>query len=134
MGEKVEALELEQEFPVPAGKLYKDWLNSSRHTAFTGGVAIIHPEEGSAYEAWDGYIAGRILELEEGKRMLFTWRSSEFSADDSDSLLEVVLEEKDKTCLLKLRHWNIPAGQAAQYLSGWKEHYFEPMLGFYKRA
>lgn len=122
-----ESLELEARFPVSATELYYAWMSSEGHTAFTGGEAEIQHETGTEYSAWDGYITGKIIELEPGKRILHTWRSSEFPDDAEDSRLEILLEDEEEGCLLRLKHSDIPEGQGDRYRSGWEEHYFSPM-------
>ena len=50
----------------------------------TGSPAIVDPEIGGAFEAWDGYISGRTLSLEPGRRIVQSWRTSEFAEDEGD--------------------------------------------------
>lgn len=127
-----EAIQAACELNVSADQLYKDWLDSEQHSAFTGGEAFATDEVGSVYTAWDGYIEGMNLELEPGKRIYQSWRSTEFATTDEDSFIEVLLEElaPGKT-KITINHTNIPLGQGDRYASGWEEHYFEPMRSFY---
>lgn len=122
-----ESIEMEARFPVSARELYYAWMSPEGHSAFTGGVAEIRHETGSKYSAWDGYIQGKILELEPEKRILHTWRSSEFPEAAEDSQLEILLEDEGEGCILRLKHWDIPEGQGDRYRAGWEEHYFTPM-------
>ena len=48
----------------------------------TGAAARIAGRVGAAYSAWDGYIAGKTLELAPGKRIVQSWRTTEFASDD----------------------------------------------------
>ena len=108
-----------------AAKVYKTWLSSKGHTEMTGSKANINDLPGSKYTAWDGYIQGENLELESNKRILQTWRTSEFKASQEDSLLEIEFIEIDKnSCKLILEHSNLE-DKDSQYKQGWKEHYFE---------
>lgn len=127
----MESLELTFNFPVPAHKVYKAWLNSELHSAFTGSMAAIQEEVGSRYTSWDGYITGSILELEEGKRILQSWRTADFHMDDDDSIVEIELNNEGSGCKLRLKHWNIPIKQGAQYLKGWDDFYFQPMIKYF---
>ena len=128
---KTESFELTAAFPTTAQRLYTAWLNSEEHGNFTGGEANIDAIVGSEYSAWDEYITGKILELEPGRRILQTWRTSEFEDSDEDSLLEILLSDTDNGCLLTLKHWDIPAGQGKSYEAGWEEHYFSPMRSYF---
>ncbi|HZY42176.1 MAG TPA: SRPBCC domain-containing protein, partial [Anaerolineae bacterium] len=93
--------------------------------------AQIDPRVGGAHSAWDGYITGTTLELETDRRIVQSWRTSEFPADSPDSRLEIVLEAVAGGTRLTLKHSNIPAGQGASYESGWAENYFEPMTAYF---
>lgn len=126
-----ESLEVSVVLPVKPEQLYYDWLNSEAHSKFTGGEAEVSPELGIGFYAWDGYISGKNLELEFPSRILQSWRTTEFSEEDEDSMLEITIKETTKGSMLRLKHWNIPSGQGAQYKSGWQEHYFEPMKEYY---
>lgn len=119
--------------PVKPDQLYHDWLDSEAHGAFTGGSAKIDPVIGGSYTAWDGYISGKTLELEPPRRILQTWRSTDFPADAPDSLLEVLIEAEGDGSRLTLVHTNIPDGQGKDYDQGWKESYFEPMASYYRQ-
>lgn len=59
-----------------------------------------------------------------------SWRTSEFSDDDEDSNLIIQFNEHPDGTELVLTHTNIPEGQT-QYLSGWEDHYFEPMTEYF---
>ena len=41
---------------LPAGpeRIYRAWLDSAEHAAFTGSPAYIEPDVGGAFTAWDG--------------------------------------------------------------------------------
>jgi activator of HSP90 ATPase len=128
-----EKLRLTAEFPVAPETVYHAWLNSKAHSEFTGSKAIITPKVKSKYSAWDGYITGEITELEEGKRILHSWRSDEFPEDSEDSIVEVTFENTAAGCRMAINHWNIPEGQKEQYREGWEEYYFKPMREFFNR-
>ncbi len=117
--------------PATPEKVYKAWLSGREHAAMTGGGATGSARIGGRFTAWDGYIEGKHVELEPGKRIVQTWRTSEFAAADPDSRLEVVLTPAKGGTKVTLKHSDIPAGQGAGYKSGWVEHYFEPMKDYF---
>ena len=69
--------------------------HSGEHARFTGGEASIEANVGGAHSAWDGYIWGRIIELEPGRRIVQTWRTSEFPEGSEDSQLEILFEPEE---------------------------------------
>ena len=128
-----EQFELTEFFPVSPKVLYSAWLDSTEHTIMTGGEAQCGDLEGSGFTAWDGYIYGKNLKLTSGKKIIQSWRTSEFDDGDEDSLLTVKLEEVDGGCQLTLIHTHIPPGQT-QYKQGWIDHYFTPMKAYFEKG
>jgi citrate lyase beta subunit/uncharacterized protein YndB with AHSA1/START domain len=123
-----DALELVTTFAgVSPEALYDAWLDAATHAAMTGGEATSEARVGGRYTAWDGYIEGTHLELDPPRRIVQSWRSSDFPVDAPDSTLELTFEAIDEGTRLTLRHKNIPAGQGASYEDGWEAHYFAPM-------
>jgi activator of HSP90 ATPase len=111
--------------------IYDAWISSKRHAAMTGGAASSEKRKGGRYTAWDGYISGKHLELEPGKRILQTWRTTEFPDTAPDSRLEVKLAAGPRGTKLTLLQSGIPDGQGEMYAEGWQEHYFEPMSQYF---
>jgi uncharacterized protein YndB with AHSA1/START domain len=126
-----ESLELMVLLPGAPDRVYTAWLDSAQHAAFTGDAATIDPVVGGAHSAWDGYIVGKNVELEPGRRIVQTWRTSEFPDEAEDSLLELRLEPAEGGTRLILKHTSIPEGQGEQYEEGWKEYYFDPMMEYF---
>jgi activator of HSP90 ATPase len=127
------SFKLVETFPVDAKTLYSGWLDSSIHGAFTGGQETkINPKVGGKFSAWDGYIFGTTLELDPFRRIVQTWRTTEFPADAPDSHLEILFEEIKDGTKLTLNHTNLPEDQVEDYIQGWKDYYFKPMHDLYK--
>ena len=100
--------------------------------AMTGGKATASPAEGGAFTAWDGYISGRNLVLEPGRRIVQSWRTTRFTAEDPDSQIEVLLEPVAGGTRLTLHHTNVPDGHTGYQDGGWQDHYFEPMKRWFE--
>src|SRR5215468_7948196 len=63
--------------PASAQDIYDAWLSSSGHEKITGGQkAQISAQEGAAFTVWNGYITGRNLKLEPGRRIIQSWRTT----------------------------------------------------------
>jgi len=80
---------IEAKFNVSPEVIYKAWLNSKSHSAMTGAPASINDKPGSKFSAWDGYIEGENIELEKNRRIMQSWRTSDFDHHQDDSLLEI---------------------------------------------
>ena len=113
-----------------AKEIYTNWLSSEGHTKMTGGAATVSDIVGHNFTAWDGYINGKNLELEPYKRILQSWRTSQFEEDEVDSQIEIRLVENDGYTALTLIHTNVPES-GAHYKEGWNNHYFQPMKEYY---
>jgi activator of HSP90 ATPase len=127
----MESLKLSTTLPVSAETLYRSWLNSKAHSAFTGAEAKASSKVNGKFSAWDGYISGKNLELVPNKKIVQSWRTSEFPSNAPDSILEVTFEEKNGKTKLSLYHHGLQKGDAKKYTSGWKQFYFEPMTEYF---
>lgn len=124
--------EVSTHISAPPDAVYAAWLDSHSHSRMTGGHAEVNDQVGASFTAWDGYIQGVNLELEPGARILQRWRTSEFSEDEEDSLLEVRFEAEDGGTRLTIHHSQLPP-HGAIYEQGWISSYFEPMKAFFGR-
>jgi hypothetical protein len=100
----------------------------------TGAPATSEPTKGGSFTAWNGYISGKHLVLEPGKRIVQTWRTTEFPNGAPDSTLEIRLSKAGKGARLALLQSDIPDGQSDQYAEGWVSHYFDPMTAYFRQA
>jgi uncharacterized protein YndB with AHSA1/START domain len=116
--------------PATPQAVYDAWMSDDGHTEMTGGTAEIDPRVGGDFTAWDGYITGRTLALEPGRRIVQAWRSSDFEDADPDSQIEVLLAAVPEGTEITLRHTAIPDGQSG-YEQGWRENYFDPMRDYF---
>ena len=83
--------------PASPQDIYDAWLSSSGHEKITGGQkAQISAQEGAAFTVWNGYITGRNLKLEPGRRIVQSWRTTKFTATDPDSQIEVLLQPRSR--------------------------------------
>ncbi len=127
----MENITVSVELPDKKEIVFNAWLDSEKHSAFTGSEAVIDPSIGGSFTAWEGYISGKTLEMDAPNRILQSWRTTEFSDADSDSMLEILLQTITNGTLLTLKHTNIPDGQGDMYREGWEEYYFRPMLEYF---
>jgi len=117
--------------PASPQEIYDAWLDSVAHSEMTGGEATMSEEIGAEVSAWDGYIIGRNLELIPGRRIVQSWRTTEFGDEHEDSIVTVTLEETPDGTLLTLAHENVPDAQRSYEEGGWQSNYFEPMQDYF---
>ena len=119
--------ELSALIPAAPKEVYDAWLSSEGHTAMTGGKAQVDPVVGGTFVAWDGYVTGTTLELDPPRRIVQSWRTTNFSDDDPDSRIEVLLEPAGEGTKLTILHTNVPSEHRGYEDGGWKKSYFDPM-------
>jgi uncharacterized protein YndB with AHSA1/START domain len=130
--ESTETFVLTAEFLATPRQIYDAWMSSEGHTEMTGGApAAVEAHVGGDHTAWDGYITGKTLALVPGRKIVQSWRTSEFAKRHGDSKIEVTLEPDGEGTRLTLRHSEVPTSQASDYKSGWVENYFEPMKAYF---
>ena len=126
------AFTLTEIIPASPDEIYDAWLSESGHAAMTGGQpARISPEVGAAFSVWKGYISGRNLALEPGRRILQSWRTTRFTEADADSELEVLLAPVPGGTRLTLHQRNVPDGHTSYRDGGWQDNYFAPMKRYF---
>jgi len=124
------AFEVSALIPASPETIYKAWLDSEGHSRMTGGEARMSSELGGEFDAWDGYIIGRNLELEYGKHIVQSWKTVEFDDGEPFSFIDITLTPEDNGTRIRLTHMNLPA-HGSQYEQGWIDNYFEPMREYF---
>lgn len=131
---KKEALRASATIPVAPTTLYFAWLNSEQHAAMTGtGAAKIDPTVGSKYSAANGYITGKLVVLDLGRRIIMSWRTTDFPRDAPDSRVEIHFEALGGSTRVLILHTDIPEGQGEKYRQGWNDNYFVPMRTYFSK-
>ena len=127
-----ETIKVSATFRVSAKRIYDAWLNSKEHSAMTGGKATSSTKIGGKFTVWDGYISGKNIELVKNKRIVQTWRGTDFPKESIDSILIIHLDETENGTTVTLTHTEIPEGMGKSYAKGWKDFYFNPMKKYFK--
>lgn len=124
-------IKLSKTFQAPAEKLYHAFLIGEEHSRMTGGTAVIVPQVGRSFTAWDGYISGKILELIPFQKIVQSWRTTEFPADQPDSMVEITFTPIPEGTLVTILHSELTDADK-HYKKGWQDYYFKPMARYFK--
>ncbi len=126
---------VKQKIVIPASpdEVYEAFMNAKKHTAFTGSKATISSRVGAEFIAWDGYISGKNLELEKGKRIVQEWRTTDFPADHPNSKLELTFKKTKGGTEISMIQSNVPSDQADDLAEGWNEFYWEPLKRYFAK-
>lgn len=120
----------EIDFDVRAAEVYEAYLDSRRHSRFTGQTAHMSRKEGGAFDAGDGYITGYNVELVPDRRIVQAWRASEWPEGDF-SILRLELRPRGGGSRLIVDHVGIPEKFREGVDQGWREFYWEPMRKYF---
>jgi uncharacterized protein YndB with AHSA1/START domain len=124
----IESLELRASFAASPERVLAAWLDSAEHSAFTGSDATVDARVGGKHTAW----TGEILEIQPGRRVVMSWRTTEFAPAQPDSIVVVEADREGGGTALRLLHTELPPGGAEKYGKGWREFYFAPMTSYFR--
>jgi activator of HSP90 ATPase len=113
-------------------EVYDALVDPRKHTEFTGAKATGQAKVGAAFTAWDGYIFGKHLTLEPGKRLVQEWRTTEWPKDSPPSRLEWTFRAKGDGTEVVMVHSEVPVDQAESYRRGWIDCYWDPLKQYFE--
>jgi len=133
MPKKTETIRQIELIPAKPIEVYEALVDARRHTEFTGSKATSDPRVGGKFTAWDGYIFGKNLKLEKGKRIVQEWKTTEWPADYPPPIVEFAFKKTENGTELTLIHSNVPAEQTNSYQQGWIDFYWKPLKQYFKK-
>lgn len=114
-------------------ELYDAYVDAKKHSSFTGSKATGDGKVGGKFTAWDGYIFGKNLVLEKGKRIVQEWKTTEWPEGYPPSKLELTFKKVKGGTELSMVHSDVPAEQADDYKQGWTDFYWKPLKEYFKK-
>ncbi len=115
-------------------EVFEAYVNPKKHAEFTGSAATGSPRVGGRFTAWDGYISGRFIELEKGKRIIHEWTTTDWPKGYPPSMVELTFRTKGRKTELTMVHSKAPAEQAGSYAQGWNDFYWDPLKKYFKKS
>lgn len=95
MTTKTKTIKQTQLIPAKPEEVYDAFINAQKHSAFTGSKATCDPRVGGKFTAWDGYISGKNLKLDEGKRIVQEWKTTEWQANYPPSYSGIFVQKEE---------------------------------------
>ncbi|MCX7139558.1 MAG: SRPBCC domain-containing protein [Proteobacteria bacterium] len=118
--------------PAEPKQIYDAWLDSRVHAKMTGDrPATVTANEGGWFVALRGFVIGKNVALDPGRRIVQTLRTKEFLESDADSKIEVLLDPAAGGTQITIHHTNVPDQLSKYRDAGWQSNYFEPMKRFF---
>jgi uncharacterized protein YndB with AHSA1/START domain len=105
-------------------------MDPVKHAQFTGSAAGGSSDVGGTFEAWDGYILIRNLELRRGVLIVQEWSTTEWPGGLPPSRLEIRLRPIGQGTDLSLTQSGVPLEDVEKYAQGWYDHYWDPLFEF----
>ncbi len=113
-------------FKAGAHDVYEALMDAKKHAAFTGGRAVISREAGGRFSTFDGYAEGKNVELVPDKKIVQTWRASDWPEGIYSEVTFELQETNGKTRLV-FTQTGVPDESAGAIAQGWREFYWKPL-------
>jgi uncharacterized protein YndB with AHSA1/START domain len=107
--------------------VYDMYLDARSHADITGAAVKIAPRAGAKFAAFDGALAGEILQIVPKRLIVQSWRATHWKASDLDStlILTLIPQARGQT-LIRLSQVNVPDHDFAGVSQGWELYYWAP--------
>ncbi len=112
-------------------QVYDAYTDPEKQSEFTDSKATGKPKVGGKYSTWDGYIFGKYLELEDGKRVVQDWTTTDWEEGYPASKLELTFRAVSEGTEITMVHSNVPKVQASEVEQGWIEFYWNPLKDYF---
>jgi uncharacterized protein YndB with AHSA1/START domain len=132
---KQETTTIKQKEVIPASpeQVYEAYTNPKLHSEFTDSQATGKPAVGGKYTAWDGYIFGKYLELDVGKRVVQEWTTTDWIEGYGPSIVELTFKAVPKGTEITMVQTGVPKEQADEFKEGWIDFYWNPLKEYFAK-
>jgi activator of HSP90 ATPase len=113
-------------FKAAPAVIYEMLMDSRRHAKFTGAKARISREVGGKIMAYEGYVDGVNLEIVPNRKIVQSWRGSDWPEGQFSKATFALAKVKGGT-RLTFTQSGIPGDQYEPIKEGWNEHYWDKM-------
>ena len=120
--------------PATPEEVYEAFMDPEKHSEFTQTETTGSQEVGGSVSASDGYITAKNIELQEGRKIVQEWTTTEWPEGYPPSVLELDLKAVDGGTELTMTHSKVPDEQADDYADGWMEYYWNPLVEYFQKA
>jgi activator of HSP90 ATPase len=127
------ALHLSATITASSQRIYEALLDAKIFAAFSGLPAVIDSQAGGAFSLFSGQITGRNVELRPAERIVQAWRPGHWEPGVY-SIVRFDFVPAGAGTTLEIDHKGFPAGDFDGLLSGWQEHYAEPLKKYFARS
>lgn len=119
-------------FSATPEELYDIFIDDKKHADFTGAKAKIENKVGGKFSVWDDYATGKNMELVPGKKIIQSWRASDWP-EGINSMVTFVLNPKENGTQLEFTHEGVPPEFSKEIEEGWEDYYWKPLVRYLKK-
>lgn len=119
-------------FLVQPDTVYDTLMDSRKHSKFTGDAARISRKVGGKFTAYGSYVSGANLELKENKKIVQSWRGSDWPEGHYSKATFSFVKTKTGT-RLTFKQTGVPADYYESIKEGWIEFYWNPMKVLFQK-
>lgn len=113
-------------FKASPHEVYEALMDSKKHAQFIGSEAKISRKVGGKFSIYGGEIDGENLELAPDKKIVQSWRYSDWPEGEY-SKITFSLEEVEGKTKLTFSQTGVPDDKYEDVKQGWKDYYWTPM-------
>lgn len=114
-------------------EIYHAFLDSKIHSKITGSNAKIENKVGGLFSVWDGYATGKTLQLIPDKKIVQSWRTSDWDEKEISTITLELVKDIGGT-KLEFSQINIPDRDCENIQNGWNQYYWEPMQKYFSKS
>jgi len=106
--------------------IYETLMYAKKHSQLTGSNARITKKVGDKFSIYEGEIQGVNLELVPDRKIVQSWRYSDWP-EGHYSKATFLLEESKGATKLIFTQTEVPEGLYQDVAQGWRDYYWQPM-------
>jgi activator of HSP90 ATPase len=114
-------------------QVYDAYTVPEKQSEFTDSEATGKPVAGGEYTAWDGYIFGKYLDVEDGQRVVQEWTTTDWEEGYGASKVELTFKAVPKGTEITLVQTDVPKVAADDFKRGWRDFYWEPLKEYFNK-
>jgi activator of HSP90 ATPase len=113
-------------FKATPHEIYETLMYAKKHSQLTGSKARITKKVGDKFSIYEGEIQGVNLELVPDRKIVQSWRYSDWP-EGHYSKATFLLEENKGATKLTFTQTEVPEGLYQDVAQGWRDYYWQPM-------
>jgi uncharacterized protein YndB with AHSA1/START domain len=106
--------------------------DSAKIKKWSGGKARVELKKSGAFEMFDGWVKGEVLEFEKAKHLSYTWKGAEWGKKAAPSVVAFKFIAHKAGTEISLEHSGFPnEEEAKKHYDGWINYVFDPLNDFF---